>query len=929
MDTGIWILYIAGFLALLVIAILAANIKNILGIRIRRPDIQIKDCMEFPEHLRKLFAPADRILRETGFVPGFCLLTHEMIAHERSRRWVMVYVNRQENTYAEIFFTTHQDEMPGYEVSFSTIYTDGTLLLTVNCRAHSILMDIPDTILLDAYTDNLADQYKTHRERALQLTSGKKPVALSRSVYISRQKLALNRYIDGMVQNHWIKPRENNLYTFKVRGALRLTRKMIPGENRRLRIQHAKEAHDKSAGIERPIPPECEILAFEQIESVTKRHNIGWLLKTAVFLLSVSLFSLAFGIVFDIEFVLILLGVLFLHELGHLLGMVLFRYKDLQILFIPLFGAAAIGNEERAPVYQRVIVALMGPLPGILIGYLLFYLNLQHGNPLLFEISIVMLLLNYLNLLPIMPLDGGQILKLILLERFPRGQAAFTALSAALLVLAATMLKEPIFWILAFVMLMAFPAQWRQGNQLRKMQQALESLPEPENETARLTQLLQILRDNSYNKLRFPGKVQLIQKFRNQLFQVHATWKLILGTMLLYIPVMILPLLVIFGPMLFTGQGIQWYSKFLTSVSSTAMKEPDWKEKLATASNPNERWSVYKDAGEWNANMGRIDQARGYFLQAVQEARSFTGKDLRLAQTLEAFSQNVTDTQEAITMLKEARDIRERQQGPYHPEVARNLEIQAWLYEPKGIQSSQGIQLLERVVAIRRQSTPKDTPALITSLQGLASYENYGGRSESAEKHLLESLRLARQENTEGQDYSINNTLDLLSSFYLEKNKLPEAERYLLEKLQHISDSNQQFAEMQIAHTRNQLGWVLYYQGHRAEALVQMELALKINNAVQEKLGVYMGENISNVPYLLDLSFLHREQNDSAKARKLYLEAVKTLENAGISMPVFAYQLDTNATTNSAGMGSSWRNRRWQTELSIINEYASVPGNKE
>ena len=121
----------------------------------------------------------------------------------------------------------------------------------------------------------------------------------------------------------------------------------------------------------------------------------------------------------------------------------------------------------------------------------------------------------------------------------------------------------------------------------------------------------------------------------------------------------------------------------------------------------------------------------------------------------------------------------------------------------------------------------------------------------------------------------------------------------------------------------------MYYQGHQVEALEQMKLALSSNDAVQKKLGIYMGKNISNVPYLLDLSFLYREQNAPAKARQLYLEAVKNLESTGMNMPDFAHQLATNATTYSSASRSDWKNRRWQAELSIINEYAGAPGNEE
>ena len=58
--------------------------------------------------------------------------------------------------------------------------------------------------------------------------------------------------------------------------------------------------------------------------------------------LAISIFlfiSLGF-ISSSISDILILVGILFFHELGHLLGMKLFKYKNLKMMFIPLLGAA-------------------------------------------------------------------------------------------------------------------------------------------------------------------------------------------------------------------------------------------------------------------------------------------------------------------------------------------------------------------------------------------------------------------------------------------------------------------------------------------------------------------------------------------------------------------------------------------------------------
>src|SRR5262245_13311298 len=67
--------------------------------------------------------------------------------------------------------------------------------------------------------------------------------------------------------------------------------------------------------------------------------------------------------------VVILLGVLLFHEGGHALGMRLFKFRDVRMFFIPLFGAAVSGRARGAAAWKEALVSLLGPLPGILAGF--------------------------------------------------------------------------------------------------------------------------------------------------------------------------------------------------------------------------------------------------------------------------------------------------------------------------------------------------------------------------------------------------------------------------------------------------------------------------------------------------------------------------------------------------------------------------------
>ena len=88
---------------------------------------------------------------------------------------------------------------------------------------------------------------------------------------------------------------------------------------------------------------------------------------------SLILFILIFMIFFDVQYVFLLVLILFIHELGHFIAMKLFNYNDVNIFFIPLMGAVTSGEKSKTTQLQKVLVILSGPIPGIFLGVLCFH----------------------------------------------------------------------------------------------------------------------------------------------------------------------------------------------------------------------------------------------------------------------------------------------------------------------------------------------------------------------------------------------------------------------------------------------------------------------------------------------------------------------------------------------------------------------------
>lgn len=118
----------------------------------------------------------------------------------------------------------------------------------------------------------------------------------------------------------------------------------------------------------------------------------------------------------DWRLILVLTIVVVFHEMGHFLAMKYFNYGELGIFFIPLLGAYASGSKQEVSQKQSAIIILAGPVPGILLGILLYIIGINTENFFLEKSAWILFFLNVLNLLPVYPLDGGQLLNRIFLD---------------------------------------------------------------------------------------------------------------------------------------------------------------------------------------------------------------------------------------------------------------------------------------------------------------------------------------------------------------------------------------------------------------------------------------------------------------------------------------------------------------------------------
>lgn len=185
-----------------------------------------------------------------------------------------------------------------------------------------------------------------------------------------------------------------------------------------------------------PAPPTARAFeeeyraAREALKAPVKSSQQGLVLVISMVLFAVSMSSGS-----PVRQIVVTLGVLLFHELGHYAGMRVFGYQDVRMFFIPFFGAAVSGKRRGVAAWKDGIVSLLGPLPGIFLALALSFVWLP-ASAVQRDVINTLLVINVLNLLPLGGFDGSRFLERVLFSRHRYFEVAFlTVAGFALLVI--------------------------------------------------------------------------------------------------------------------------------------------------------------------------------------------------------------------------------------------------------------------------------------------------------------------------------------------------------------------------------------------------------------------------------------------------------------------------------------------------------------
>jgi Zn-dependent protease len=474
----------------------------------RRASLTLFEIDKIPAGLRSDLAAEGARLEALGFIYSHALLRKESLARTGPEidQHLLVYQHQDLRAYAVVCPPTLMHDRPF--TKFCTYFEDGFGVVTTNGTDCIRQVEIPERVYFDHYEPDLSKQLELHLKNANHLGQNHGSAALlTPEKQREAEQQEADRNIDELYARNLMTEDEEGTGFLNIRAALRASARYMKSRSRlaklRLGILKIKQAQGAP-----PVSIEGEVKRFKDSRTILRSGRSTNSTQFFTFLVSILLFLLISDQRLSWHDLVLLTAVILLHELGHILGMFIFRYKDLKILFVPMLGALASGTRDKAPVYQRVIILLLGPMPGIILGAALLLLDLGYNHQSYLSAAIMLLTVNGFNLLPIMPLDGGQIMNLLVFSRYPILEGAYIALGAFALLAFGAFANSSLLCILGALLLLGVRDGIRRRRLLIAIRKSINertSTHEPDEDLV-LTEIYQSFGEKPFSEQGFPRR---------------------------------------------------------------------------------------------------------------------------------------------------------------------------------------------------------------------------------------------------------------------------------------------------------------------------------------------------------------------------------------------------------------------------------------
>jgi Zn-dependent protease len=856
-----FLLYLAGFWFFLVLVGRFSQWKLLFTLRLQVPVAHLVEQSDIPESVSQQLKTGIEEVLKLGMQYSHSYQSNSMVVNV-DKGWHIVFAHPQHQCFCEIVSTDQPNGLFPYKVYFYSFLDNHQVCYTLNHEIYGMIANMDGFICNDAFAESLPQIKDSHLqvvERTVSSSrSNTKPLLLSPNEYIEAHNLLYDKYFTFLQASGKIIA-DSNLYKLSLKTVFPLSEKMIKGTNKLAKVVN-KAAEDEPKNSIVPTNVEHEVQSYYQREKLLDSSKLNGFGKTALFIVSALAFAVVFGVTFTPSLLLVLIAVLLFHEMGHIFAMWLCGYRDLQILFIPFMGALAAGKKVEPTALQKAFVSLMGPIPGLVLALILIVAFPEVDSIWLNQAIVMLLIINFLNLLPVMPFDGGQFMNTMLFDRFPRAQFIFLIISFVILAVSAYYFRDPILTIVAGFIGFSLIAEYRQSTLLIQL---LKVKPKSPDKSQLLHKIFEAVAKPPYNGLLFIQKYELVNQLYTRLEHklpkpIETIMALIVYCMVIGSPVYIIDRTLLNG-VLFSEALISAY-------------DADWDKQINLAETDVDKLMLTLSAAIYYLELEDLTQAQGYY----QKALKLSSSTAELAAFQPVIQLGATLAKGMETDLSRQIEVLQKQ-DVINPNIPYTIYRLAYHLENNSSYSSYAEPLYH--VAKQHFINTASTEGLFQVNTALSRLYESAGDNSSAEKLLVQNI-----EYVEHDRYSLFDAKNILAEFYFRQQNHTKADQVWRSALNNgLTAEEEPFTYQEIY---SNLVWNSFISQDSTQTIGYLknyiQLLKHINNKNDDQfLHNWIGENLFNTH--LDLMAVYFADNQIEQAQEALEKAKMILEQDGNS----------------------------------------------